>query len=81
MRELWRYWLEAFDDLRWEPEEIVDFGDVLLVTARQQGHGSGSGVAVSEQVFQVFTLQRGLVIRQEDFLSRSDALESIPQRG
>jgi hypothetical protein len=55
MRELWRYWLEAFDDLTWEPEEMIAFGNSLLVSARQRGTGSGSGVAVSEPVFQVFT--------------------------
>jgi hypothetical protein len=36
---------------------------------QQRGHGSGSGVAVSERVFQVFTLRAGLVIRQEDLLT------------
>jgi hypothetical protein len=76
MHRLWRYWLDAFEDLRWEPEEVIDFGDALLVTARQSGHGSGSGVAVGEPVFQVFKLQRGLVVRQEDFLDRSEALEA-----
>jgi ketosteroid isomerase-like protein len=73
-REFWRYWLEAFDDIRWDPEEILDFGSRALVTARQSGHGSGSGVAVSEPVFQLFTFRRGLVVRQEDFLDRSQAL-------
>ena len=72
--QLWRYWLDAFEDIRWDPEEILDFGDRFLVTAQQRGHGSGSGVAVSEPVFQVFTLRRGLVVRQEDFLERSKAL-------
>jgi hypothetical protein len=33
-------------------------------------------VAVSEWVFQVFTLRGGLVIRQEDFLDRSKGLEA-----
>lgn len=77
---LWRYWLDAFEDIRWDPEEILDFGDRFLVTALQRGHGSGSGVAVSEPVFQVFTLQRGLVVRQEDFLDRSKALEAAASR-
>jgi ketosteroid isomerase-like protein len=76
MRKLWRYWLDAFEDIRWDPEEILDFGDRFLVTAQQRGHGSGSGVAVSEPVFQLFTLRRGLVLRQEDFLDRSKALEA-----
>ena len=75
-RKLWRYWLDAFEDIRWDPEEALDFGDRLLVTAQQRGHGSGSGVAVSEPVFQLFTLRRGLVVRQEDFLDRTKALEA-----
>ena len=44
---LWRYWLDAFADIRWEPEEMIDFGDAMLVTVRQSGTGSGSGIAVS----------------------------------
>ena len=74
--QLWRYWLDAFEDIRWDPEEILDFGDRLLVTTQQRGRGSGSGVAVSEPVFQLFTFRRGLVVRQEDFLDRSKALEA-----
>ena len=75
-REFWRQWLEAFEDIRWDPEEMVDFGAKALVTTRQSGHGSGSGVAVSQPVFQVFTWRGGLVIRQEDFSDRSKALEA-----
>ena len=73
---LWRYWLDAFEDIRWDPEEMLDFGGRLLVTTQQRGHGSGSGVSVTEPVFQLFTLRRGLVVRQEDFLDRSEALEA-----
>ena len=79
-RQLWRYWLDAFEDIRWDPEEILDFGDRFLVRAQQRGRGSGSGVAVSEPVFQLFTLRRGLVVRQEDFLDRSKALEAVRLR-
>jgi hypothetical protein len=80
MLELWRYWRDAFQDIRWDPEEVVDFGEMFLVTAQQSGHGSGSGIAVSEPIFQLFTLRRGLVIRQEDFRERSDALEVAGER-
>jgi len=80
MLELWRYWRDAFQDIRWDPEEILDFGDKFLVTAQQCGHGSGSGVAVSEPVFQLFTLRRGLVVRQEDFRERSEALGAAGRR-
>jgi ketosteroid isomerase-like protein len=75
-RRFWRQWLEAFEDIRWDPEEMIDFGAKALVTTRQSGHGSGSGVAVSQPVFQVFTFRGGLVIRQEDFSDRPKALEA-----
>jgi hypothetical protein len=78
--KLWRYWLDAFEDIRWDPEEILDLGDRFLVTTQQSGRGSGSGVAVSEPVFQLFRLRRGLVVRQEDFLDRSKALEAAGLR-
>lgn len=76
MHQLWSYWRDAFEDMRWDPEEILDFGDRLLVTARQTGHGTGSGIAVSKPVFQLFTLRDGMVLRQEDFGDRSAALEA-----
>jgi ketosteroid isomerase-like protein len=75
-RRLWGYWMDAFADLRWDPEEILDFCDRLLVTAQQSGRGSGSGVAVGVSVFQLFTVRGGLVTRQEDFLERSQALHA-----
>jgi hypothetical protein len=78
--QLWRYWRDAFEDIRWEPREVLDFGDRILVTTEQGGHGSGSGIGVSQPVFQLFTLQRGLVIRQEDFLDHADALKALGLR-
>jgi hypothetical protein len=33
-------------------------------------------VAVSEPVFQLFKLRRGLVARQDDFLDRAEALKA-----
>ena len=74
---LWGYWLDAFEDIRWDPEEMLDLGDKVLVTTQQMGHGSGSGVSVSEPVFQLFTLRRGLVVRQEDFVDRAEALQAL----
>jgi ketosteroid isomerase-like protein len=76
---MWGSWLGAFDDLRFEPEEMVDFGDVFLVTAQQSGHGSGSGVAVSKPVFQLFKTRGGMVIQQCDFSDHSEAVRAVEQ--
>ena len=78
---MWGTWLDAFGDLRFEPEEMIDFGDALLVTAQQSGHGSGSGVAVSKPVFQLFNTRRGMVTQQRDFSDRPEALEAVGPLG
>jgi ketosteroid isomerase-like protein len=78
--QVWRYWLDAFEDIRFEPEELLDLGDRILVTAQLKGRGSGSGVAVSRPVFQLIEFRRGLMVWQEDFQDRSKALEAAAQR-
>jgi ketosteroid isomerase-like protein len=79
-RTVWRAMVEAFDDIRFEPEEVLDLGDTLLGTAVVRGTGSGSGVPVSAQLFQVVRLRRGLVVWQRDFGDRSEALEAAGLR-
>jgi uncharacterized protein len=74
-REVWRVLLEAFEDLRLDPEELLDLGDRVLVTVTMSAHGAGSGAFVSQPLFQLFTLRRGLVVRQDDFQDRGEALE------
>jgi hypothetical protein len=73
---MWRNWLDAFHDLRFDPEEVVDLGDTFLVTAQQRAHVPGSAMAVGKPVFQLFKVRRGLVIWQHDFSDRSAALKA-----
>jgi hypothetical protein len=75
--DMWRHWTDAFPDIRYEPREMVDFGRTVLVTAEQSGHGSGSGIAMSQTLHQLYTFDDdGMVIRQEDFLDREEALRA-----
>ena len=67
---VWRYWLDAFEDIRFEPEELLDLGDRILITAQLKGRGSGSGVAVSQPMFQLVKFRHGMAVRQEDFNDR-----------
>ena len=73
-REVRREVLEAFEDWTLEPEELIDLGDRLFGVTRMSGHGMVSGVPVSQRVFSVYTLCRGLVVKQEDFGDRGEAL-------
>ena len=70
-RRAWAAWLEAFKDLRVEPEEVIDLGgDRLLVATRTVGRGTGSGVAVEQRGFTLYTFRAGKVFRHEFFTDR-----------
>ena len=74
--QMWQGWIDAFPDIQYEPRELIDFGDRMLVIVEQSGHGSGSGIRLSQTLFQLYTMEKGMVIRQEDFLDREEALRA-----
>ena len=69
-------WFEAFEDIRYEPEEVLDLGDMFLVTQQLYGTGLGSGAAVTQRIFVLSHAHQGLVVKQETFLDRAKALEA-----
>jgi ketosteroid isomerase-like protein len=76
-RRAWQAWLEAFEDLRLEPEEVIDLGgDRLLVAMRAVGRGTGSGVLAEQRGFTLYTFRAGKVFRHEFFSDRDQAEEA-----
>jgi ketosteroid isomerase-like protein len=73
-------WFDSIGDLSYEPEEVLDFGNRFLVTVQMRGHGSASGVAVGQELFVLSHVRRGWVVKQENFLVRSQALEAAGSR-
>ena len=67
--------LDAFDELRFESERVIDLGDrvVGLGTWSARGRGSRVGFEALPYAFLV-TLQDGLVIRYEWFADHGEAL-------
>jgi hypothetical protein len=69
---------EAFEDFRLDIEEIHDLGEhYLLATIHASGHGSRSGVPVGLPLFQLFRFRAGLVVWQQDFADRDQALDAV----
>lgn len=79
-RRVWDAMIETMEDLTIEHAEVIDFGAQLLALGRGTGHGTTSGVPVNEPLFQLVTLRRGVVIRQEDFNDRDRALKAVGLR-
>jgi len=63
-------------DLRFETEEVIDFGDRLLAVGRVTAQGRRTGIALDAPLFSVITIRRGLFARQQDFSDRDEALEA-----
>jgi ketosteroid isomerase-like protein len=69
-------WVGTWDEYHFELRELIDAGDQVLATGWQRGRGKGSGVEVSEEIFSVWTLDAGSVVRQRMFRDRIQSLEA-----
>jgi ketosteroid isomerase-like protein len=71
---------EVYEDFRFVPDEYIDAGDKVVVTARAQATGRGSGVELDVRYSFVWTVRRGKLADLTVFLDRSDALEAAGLR-
>jgi len=79
--ELWRDYREDMADLRFEPEQIIDLGDRFAVRATVVGVGRSGGVAIRQTRGYIFYVSpRGLIARQEHYLTWEDALTALERR-
>jgi ketosteroid isomerase-like protein len=74
-------WLAGLDhdweDLRTDPREFRDFGDVVLILGTWHARARSSGLVLdSEPGAWVAHVRNGKVVRQETFTDRAQALEA-----
>jgi ketosteroid isomerase-like protein len=74
VRELLRP--EAFAAAHFEPLEIVEAGDTLLVRGRFHARGAGSGIELGVEAYVVYWFEGGLVRQVENWRRREDAERS-----
>src|SRR5262245_4421534 len=81
LREYVSDWSDVWGgDLYIEPLELIDLGDRVVILARQPSRAQASGVAITANFATVATVEHGKVIRQQDFLDHSQALEAVGLR-
>ncbi len=67
-------------DVRLEPTELIDLGDRVVVLADMPMQAQASGIALAETYGSIWTIERGQIIRVEDYLSHADVLEAAGVR-
>ena len=79
--EAGRYLREDMAEVRLEPEQIIDLGDRIAVRVTWIAVGRSGGVAIRQtRGFIFYYSQRGLVARQEGYMTWEEAL-ALLERG
>jgi ketosteroid isomerase-like protein len=73
VRQFWRDALDAFDEMGFELEELIDAGDQVLAVVREREVGRSSGVPLEQRVYAVWTLRDGKIVRMQAFDQRAEA--------
>jgi len=79
-KAFWRKTQELFAELRWEPLEYVDLGDVVVVEVTVVATGRGSDVQVEADESDVFWFRDGLITRLQGFPTRAEAMTAAGVR-
>ena len=70
-----------FDEIVFEEEEILDFGDEVLVVNTGRFRGRTSGVDVTARGAIVWTIREAKLVRFRFYQTKGDALEDLPPEG
>jgi ketosteroid isomerase-like protein len=76
-REAFEEFLEPWESLRWEPEELIELGDDRVLTvSRLQMRGRGSGVEVNASGASIWTIRNGKAAAIILYQSKAEALKA-----
>jgi ketosteroid isomerase-like protein len=77
MRAYVQDWLDDFDELRVEPEELIDAGEQVVAVQRISGRAKASGVETELRYAVVYTIREGKIVRGREYWERAQALEAV----
>jgi ketosteroid isomerase-like protein len=80
VREAWVTWFEAFENVDFEIEELIDVGDKVVAFIRATGRGRESGVVIDQRLPSVWTVRGQRVVRVSGYREPGDALEAAGLR-
>lgn len=76
LRELFRAWHDAWDEVEYDYEDLIDAGDHVVAVVTRRARGRSSGAAVEVHLALLWTIHEGKVTRVVWFTSRDEALDA-----
>jgi ketosteroid isomerase-like protein len=76
VRRFLRKYNEAWEQMEYEIEELIDVGDQVVSVVNNRGRGRASGVEVELQMPGVWTIRDGRIVRAAFFTTRAEALDA-----
>jgi ketosteroid isomerase-like protein len=70
-------WLDAWEDYRVEPNELIDLGDRIVVLSRQTGRGWESGAEVEMPHAVVITFAHGWAVKLQFYWDWDEATHAV----
>jgi hypothetical protein len=77
IKQVWREWLAAWENLRFE-YELVDAGERVLMLFDLRMRGRSTGIEMPfGKVAWVYTFKDGLIVHEKFYMSQAEALEAV----
>jgi ketosteroid isomerase-like protein len=70
-------WVEAFEDLRVDPEELIDADDLVVAVVRLRGRIRDSGHDVEMEETHVWRLLDGKATEVREYQTKAEALKAV----
>jgi ketosteroid isomerase-like protein len=76
IKHFYEEWLDVFDQVDIEPQDLLDAGEHVVVPNRSFARGR-QGVAVTTNSIQVFSMREGKIVRLRLYQDRNTALKAV----
>src|SRR4051794_4180990 len=74
MRRYYEQWYETFEEIRVEPEELIDGADQVVAAVHVTAIMKGSDASIDMRLGIVFTLRDGLIVHGREYATFDAAL-------
>ncbi len=68
---------DAFDEVRYDPQDFVAHGEYVVVPIKQGGRVKGTELGVQESIVNVWKLRQGKCVELRNYSTMGEALEAI----